>query len=126
MKRERGWSRVCTVEDIPAKGGVHALLEGRQIAVFRVDDDVFALEERDAASDAVLLTRGGVDELMGEPILVSQAQRRHFSLRTGRCLESPDHGLRTYPARVANGEVWVLAEPPPQLHCCGARWSSGA
>ena len=113
MKPERGWSLVCAVGEIPPKGGLHALVEGRQIAVFRVDDEVFALEERDSPIDAIMATRGTVGDLMGEPVLISQTHRQHYDLRTGRCLESPDHGLRTYPARVADGEVWVRAEPQP-------------
>ena len=33
-----------------------------------------------------------------------------FDLKTGECVESPEHSVRAYAARVENGRVWVNAE----------------
>ncbi len=110
MKRDTAWSLVCPFEDILPESGVCALLDGRQIAVFRVRDEIFALDNRDPASSANVLSRGIVGDVRGELVVASPVYKQHFSLRTGRCLESPELSVHTYPARVANGDVWVHGE----------------
>ena len=51
------WRQVCALEEIYPDTGVCALLEGRQIAVFRVRGGVFAIGNRDPASGANVLSR---------------------------------------------------------------------
>jgi len=112
--RARTWSLVCPLDDILPQSGVCALLDGHQIAVFRVHDEVFALDNRDPASSANVLSRGIVGDVMGELVVASPLYKHHFGLRTGRCIESPELSVRTYPARIANGTVWVHSEAQVQ------------
>lgn len=107
MKRDGAWSFVCPLEDIRPESGVRALLDGWQIAVFRVGEEIFALDNRDPASSAHVLSRGIVGDVMGEPVVASPVYQQRFGLSTGRCLENPELSVRTYPAQVANGDVWV-------------------
>ena len=39
MSTGNTYHKVCTIEDIPKNTGVCALIEGKQIAIFRVGDD---------------------------------------------------------------------------------------
>ena len=84
--------------------GVAALIDGRQIAVFRVGDSVYALDNCDPHSDANVLSRGLVGDVQGEPVVASPIYKHHFSL-VDRSLprRSPSSRCASYPARVTDG-----------------------
>jgi NAD(P)H-dependent nitrite reductase small subunit len=107
----KDWVAVCRLEDIVPNTGVCALIDGRQVAVFRVDDDrvVYALSNHDPFSRANVLSRGIVGDLKGELVVASPVYKQHFSLVTGQCLEEPDVRVPVFPARVENGMVWIDA-----------------
>lgn len=99
---------VCRLDDIVPDTGVCALVHGRQIAVFRLDDDtVYALDNHDPFSRANVLSRGIVGDLKGELVVASPVYKQHFSLATGQCLEDAEVRVRVYPARVDGGRVCV-------------------
>ena len=104
------WIAVCTLDDIVPNTGVCALLNQRQVAVFHVEDDgprVFAIDNYDPNSQAAVLSRGLVGSLGERIVVASPIYKQHFDLQTGECLEAPEHSVATYPARVADGKVWV-------------------
>jgi NAD(P)H-dependent nitrite reductase small subunit len=89
---------------------VCALVGGRQVAVFRLEDDsVYALSNHDPFSRANVLSRGIVGDIKGELVVASPVYKQHFSLATGQCLEDPGVRVEAYPARVEGGAVWVEA-----------------
>ena len=101
------WTPVCAVEDILSGTGACALVEGRQIAVFRVQDSVYALDNFDPASEANVLSRGLVGDLKEERVVASPLYKHHYSLSTGRCLEDASKSVTVHRARVLNGSIWV-------------------
>jgi nitrite reductase (NADH) small subunit len=106
------WITVCALDDIVPDTGVCALLNGEQVAVFRVganDPDIFAIENYDPNSHAAVLSRGLVGSLGERVVVASPIFKHHFDLRTGECLEAPEHSVACYPARVVDGKVWVAA-----------------
>jgi len=105
------WHSICALEDIFPESGVAALVEGRQVAVFRVRDAVFAIGNYDPASDAHVLARGIVGDIGGEIVVASPIYKQHYSLVTGRCLEEPRFAVPAYMVQVRNGQVWVRAKP---------------
>jgi nitrite reductase (NADH) small subunit len=105
-----GWVAVCRLEDIVPNTGVCVLVAGRQIAVFRLDDDsVYALGNHDPFSRANVLSRGIVGDLKGELVVASPVYKQHFSLASGQCLENPDVCVPVFSARIEGDEVWVEA-----------------
>jgi NAD(P)H-dependent nitrite reductase small subunit len=98
---------VCTLDDILDGAGACALVDGEQLAVFRVGEEVFALENHDPWSGANVLARGIVGDLQGQLVVASPVYKQHFNLRTGRCLEDESVGLRHWPCGVLDGRVWV-------------------
>jgi nitrite reductase (NADH) small subunit len=126
------WTPVCRLDDLATERGVAALVDGEQVALFRlVDDRVLAVQQHDPFSDAFVLSRGivGTRTVDGETrtTVASPMYKQVFDLATGRCLEAvgkhPVRGLpadlRTYPVRVAGGVVEVAtaqdgAGPLPQ------------
>jgi nitrite reductase (NADH) large subunit len=104
------WTHICAIEDIYPESGICALIDGRQIAVFRVRDGVFAIANHDPASGANVLSRGIVGDLGGELVVASPIYKQHFSLITGRCLEDVSLAVPVYLARISDGQVWVRNE----------------
>ena len=101
------WDDVCGVPDVLSDMGACALVAGRQIAIFRVDNAVYALDNRDPASGANVLSRGIVGDIRGELVVASPLYKHHYSLATGRCLEDPEKSVNVYPARVAGNRICV-------------------
>ncbi|MGZ8317858.1 MAG: nitrite reductase small subunit NirD [Telluria sp.] len=106
------WTAVCPLDDIVPDTGVCALVNGEQVAVFRVAGEgqrVFAIGNFDPNSGAAVLARGLVGSVGERLVVASPIYKQHFDLETGECLESPAHSVASYVARVDGGTVWVSA-----------------
>ena len=105
------WTAVCTVRDIVPNTGVCALVDDKQVAVFRIGrgEEVFAIDNFDPNSQAAVLSRGLVGNLGERLVVASPIYKHHFDLRTGECLEAPEHSVNAYAARVYDGKVWIAA-----------------
>jgi nitrite reductase (NADH) large subunit len=101
------WNFICTLEDIIPYSGVAALIDGKQIAVFRVGDEAYALDNYDPESDANVLARGLVGDLKGEMVVASPIYKHHYNLLTGKCLELPESSIQTYATKIEDSRVWV-------------------
>ncbi len=108
------WNFICTLDDIVPFSGVAALVDGKQIAVFRVADEVYALDNHDPESGANVLARGLVGDLKGELVVASPIYKHHFRLTTGHCLEAPESSIQAYPVKIDNGHVLVRTVPQTQ------------
>lgn len=117
----KGWLRVCALAQVPLGGGVCALVRGRQIALVRLGEAVYALDNFDPAGGANVLSRGITGELNGERVIASPLYKHHYSLSTGRCLEDEAAAVNVYPARVAAGEVWVRPTSRTAAPCSARR-----
>ncbi len=105
------WKVICEFDDITPQTGVCALVDGKQIAIFRFDDMLFAVDNYDPASEANVISRGIVGDLGGDPVVASPIYKHHYSLVTGRCLEDPDNSIAAYPVRLLEGKVWLQSTP---------------
>lgn len=104
-----GEIQVCALDDIHPDMGVCALVDGRQVAIFRVGetDEVYAIGAFDPNSGANVLWRGIVGDLKGRLVVASPIFKQHFDLKTGECIEDPISSVRSYAAGVRDGHVWV-------------------
>src|SRR5215831_2604253 len=109
--RGSGWTSICELDELWPNIGVCALVNDRQIAVFRIGDTLYALDNHDPASGANVLSRGIVGDLKGEYVVASPLYKHHYSLVTGRCLEDSAKSVNVYPVKVLDGRVWLNAEP---------------
>lgn len=108
--RNGGWVTVCRYDDIVPDTGVCALVGGRHVAVFRIDDDdahVFAIDNIDPRAHASVLSRGLTGSLGGRVVVASPLYKHHYDLRTGECLEEPGWSVDAFAARVSDGDVMV-------------------
>ena len=100
--------KVCRLDDIVPDTGVCALVGGEQVAVFRIQQQVYAIGNRDPFSGANVLSRGIVGDLNGELIVASPVYKQHFSLLTGRCIEDASVSVPVYRAFVDEAGMVVL------------------
>ena len=105
------WIDVCAVNDLDIDRGACALVDGAQIAVFRVSpsDAVYALSNVDPFSGAAVMSRGIVGSRGEVPKVVGPMYKQSFDLRTGQCLDDPTVTIATYLVRVAAGRVAIAA-----------------
>jgi nitrite reductase (NADH) small subunit len=104
------WVQICALDDIVPNTGVCALVEGKQVAVFNVaqgEGGVYAIDNYDPCSQAAVLSRGLIGSLGERIVVASPIYKQHFDLRTGECLEAPEHSVSAFAAQVKDGQVWV-------------------
>ncbi len=101
------WMRVCKAGDILPYSGVAALILGRQVAIFRVLSDYYAISDYDPFSGTYVLSRGIVGDRGGVVKVASPIYKQSFSLATGECLDDPSVKLPTYPVRVVDDVVQI-------------------
>jgi nitrite reductase (NADH) small subunit len=106
------WTTICPIDRILPNTGVCALVNGKQIAVFRVGDgmDVYAIDNYDPFSKAYVLSRGIVGDRNGIPKVASPIYKQNFSLLTGECLDDSTVQLLTFSVRVVDGAVQIKHE----------------
>jgi nitrite reductase (NADH) small subunit len=111
MNIEKTYHKVCNLDEIPLNTGVCALVEGRQVAIYRVGagNSLYALDNYDPFSRANVLSRGIVGSKGGVPKVASPVYKQQFSLETGECLDDPATVLKVYPVRQLDGAVFVGA-----------------
>jgi nitrite reductase (NADH) small subunit len=104
------WSAVCALDQIVPDTGVAALLNGRQVAVFRIGADeprVFAIDNYDPNAEAGVLSRGLIGSIGERVVVASPIYKQHFDLQTGECIEAPHNSVASYSVRLEDGKVWV-------------------
>jgi NAD(P)H-dependent nitrite reductase small subunit len=103
------WVPVCELVDLVPQRGVAALVEGRQIALFRLlpENEVLAIANRDPFSEASVLARGIVGSVGDTVVVASPMYKQHFDLRAGRSVEDPSVAVDTFRTRVRGGVVEI-------------------
>lgn len=101
------WTAVCSLADIPPNAGVAALLNGKQVAIFNVAGEVFAVDNHDPFSGANVLSRGIVGSIENELVVASPIYKQHFALATGRCIEDESQSINAYSTRLEGDTVML-------------------
>lgn len=106
------WQDVCALDRLTVERGAAALVDGRPVALFRLDDDeVLAVDDVDPFWGVPVLSRGLVGCIGGRDTVASPLLKQRFDLRTGDCLDDPTVAIATWPVRVHQGRVEVAAPP---------------
>jgi nitrite reductase (NADH) small subunit len=120
--RKSAWVAVCTMRQLIPERGVAVLVDGHQVALFRVtsaagEDFVYAVGHRDPFAQANVIARGIVGSVGtgdGQHDTVASPMYKHvFELATGRCLTDPSGRLPVYRTWIAGGVVYVNPVPVP-------------
>lgn len=111
LQDETQWHTLCDASDLLPNLGARALVEGQQIAVFRVQEQLYAVSAIDPFTQAAVLSRGLVGDLNGHVVVTSPLYKQHFDLRTGQCLEDESVRVATFPVREWQGSIQVATAP---------------
>ncbi|MSR16374.1 MAG: nitrite reductase small subunit NirD [Methylococcaceae bacterium] len=101
------WLNVCSVSDLQNDSGICALVNGEQIALFYVENTVYAVSNFDPFGNANVLSRGVIGDLKGQIVVASPLYKQHFNLETGVCLEDESVILPVYASRIENDTVQI-------------------
>lgn len=102
------WTKVCAVDLLAVDRGAAALVDGHQVAVFRLaNGEVYAVDHRDPFSGANVMARGLVGTRGEKSTVASPIYKQVFDLATGQCLDDETVSLRSWPVRVVDGMVEV-------------------
>jgi assimilatory nitrate reductase catalytic subunit len=115
MTRRR-WVRVCSLHELEPGRGVAAIVDGQQVAVFLLSEDLGepaarlrAIDNRDPVSGANVLARGLLGSADGVRYVASPMHKHRFDLDSGRGLDAPGPGVRVWPVRVWGATIEVLS-----------------
>jgi nitrite reductase (NADH) small subunit len=110
-KREgqSSWRAVCDLSDIIPNTGVCTLVNGQQVAIFRIGaaDTVYAISNFDPFSRANVLSRGIVGDRAGRPKVASPIYKQSFCLESGVCLDDENVQVPVFEARVYEDSVEI-------------------
>ena len=92
------WVEVCRYEAIYPDTGVCALIQGRQVAIFRLSDGTLhAVSNYDPFSGANVMSRGIVGDRNGEPKVASPIYKQTLQPADGRLLRGRRRPARRVP-----------------------------
>lgn len=102
------WHRACAFDDLEPLWGEAALIDGEQVALFRLpDEEVIAVTHRDPFTASYVMARGIVGSKGDRLTIASPLHKQVYDLRTGECLSLPALHLRTFPSRVVDGAIEI-------------------
>lgn len=102
------WFDVCGLDALTVERGAAALVDGRAVALFRLDhDEVLAVDDVDPFWGVSVLSRGIVGCIGGQDTVASPLHKQRFDLRTGTCIDDPSVGVATWPVRLNQGRIEV-------------------
>jgi nitrite reductase (NADH) small subunit len=101
------WLTVCPLDRILPNTGVCALVGDQQVAIFRVEDTVYAIANYDPFSNAYVLSRGIIGDRNGIPKVASPIYKQNFNLITGECLDDETVKVPVFAVRIVEGQVQV-------------------
>lgn len=97
------WHDVASEDAVTRNQPLAVSVQGERIALFRVDDTVYATEEM-CTHDWASLAKGYAEDGVVECPL----HQAPFDVRTGKCLGPPaDRDLKTFPVRVEAGRLLI-------------------
>ncbi len=114
MTNQIQWENICKTGEILPNIGVCALVEGQQIAIFKVADSsgteqLFAINNYCPFSESNTISRGLMGSLDGKIVVASPLYKQHFDLSTGICLEDSSISLDIYPVRIEQDTIQLAA-----------------
>src|SRR6187401_1251016 len=95
------WFRAARTEDFPENGGACVRYGQQQIAVFNFTrrSEWYACENMCPHKMQMVLSRGMIGSMEGEPKVACPFHKRTFSLRSGQCLNAEEEKISVFPVK---------------------------
>lgn len=103
-----GWHRVCPLDELEPAWGEAALIDGVQVALFRLDTDtVYAVAQQDPVTLANVMARGITGSRGPRPTIASPLHKEVYDLQTGECYSNPGLRIPAFRTRMVDGFIEV-------------------
>lgn len=99
--------KVCSTDDLVKNSGVAALVDNVQVALFYINDEVYALNNYDPIGKANIMSRGMIGDLKGDLMVASPLQKQHYNLKTGVCMDVEGVSIPIYETKIEDNQVFV-------------------
>jgi len=110
------WFHVGLESDFPKDGGATIKYGKVQLAVFNFSSrgEWYASQQMCPHKKAFVLSRGILGDTQGTPKVACPLHKKNFSLDTGESLSGDDYGVKVFPVKVEDGNVY-LDLPPTEV-----------
>lgn len=102
MSEENSFVKICKVSDLKDRSGKRFIVNEVDIAVFKVDGEIYALSNICPHQHTALIYDGFIEE----NCVVCPAHGWEFQLKTGN-MKTGRKGLDSYPVEVRDDEVYI-------------------
>ena len=106
MPEEEGFTFLCSLNDLQESIGKKFLVNDVEIAVFKINSEVFALSNICPHQQTHLIYDGFIEE----EFVVCPAHGWMFNLRTGK-KNTGSNGLDSYPVKIFEDNIYVKIIP---------------
>ena len=103
---ENGFTKVCHINDLSESTGKRFIINNTEIALFKVKDEIFALNNICPHQHTALIYDGFIED----GCVVCPAHGWKFNLKTGK-KPSGSSGLDSYEVKIEQGVVFVKVNP---------------
>jgi nitrite reductase (NADH) small subunit len=103
------WYKAARQEAFPQNGGACIRYKDLQVAVFNFTrrNEWYACQNLCPHKMQMVLSRGIIGSIEGEPKVACPFHKKTFSLKTGECLNAEECTIETYPVKIEDGYVYV-------------------
>ena len=103
------WFKAGPASLFPENAGANVKYKNLQIAVFNFSrrNEWYACQNLCPHKMQMVLARGMIGSLSGEPKVACPFHKRTFSLKSGECLNAEECSISVFPVRVENGYVHI-------------------
>lgn len=103
------WFKAGRIDDFPDNGGACLKYKDMQIAVFNFSrrKEWYACQNLCPHKMQMVLSRGMIGSIEGEPKVACPFHKKSFSLKTGECLNAEECSIAVFPVRIEDGFVHV-------------------
>ena len=103
---EEGYVKICKVSDLKENQGKRFIINDVDIAVFKVDGEIFVLNNICPHQHTALIYDGFVED----GCVVCPAHGWMFNLKTGK-QPTGARGLDSYPVKIIDDQIYSLVKP---------------
>jgi len=103
------WFKAARVSDFPENGGACVKYKDLQIAVFNFSrrNEWYACQNLCPHKMQMVLSRGMIGSIEGDPKIACPFHKRTFSLRNGQCLNGDEDKISVFPVKVEDGFIYI-------------------
>ena len=107
---DEGFTRICSIDDLENKVGRRFIVNDIEVAVFKINNEIFALSNVCPHQQTRLIYDGFIED----EFVVCPAHGWKFNLRSGN-KDTGNNGLQIFPVRVIDDKVFVKVVPKESM-----------